>query len=72
MLFFTDYHGDISESNALWREFSYSYQSSPMEGQLWKLLKNIIEVFFLLDLYLYTHIYYESYKNINMASIRKI
>ena len=27
------------------REFSYSYQSSPTEGHVWKYLKNIIEVF---------------------------
>ena len=43
-------------------KFSYSSQSSPTEGHIWKWLKNIIEVLFLLDLYLYSHISYESYK----------
>ena len=46
----------------IWLEFSYSYQSSPMEGYIWKWLKKIIEVVVLLDLYLYAHICYESYK----------
>ena len=44
------------------REFSYSCQSSPTEGHIWKWQKNIFDIIFLKDLYLYTHICYESYK----------
>ena len=44
------------------REFSYSYQSSPTEGNIWNWLKNIIKLIVLLDLYLYIYICYEPYK----------